>query len=127
MQLLLTLLLSITLAAPPGAELVVKVPPGISLREQEVRAGLPGSIKTSGGYDRIEIIIYYFSRGIEKFSYSGSNAMKESLMNGEIKALVKLKTKKVLRKALFITASGTSHEQILSNFSRVVNDTLALQ
>lgn len=125
MQMISSLVLAITLAVHTGAELVVKIPPGINLKELEVRADLPASVKTRGDYDRIEIIIYYFSRGIEKFSYSESNALKESQMKGEIQALIKFKSKKILRKALFIDASGASRDQILQNFSRVVTDTLA--
>jgi len=124
---LLSIVLSIILAAPPVGELVVKIPAGISLKEDEVRADLPGSMRTRSGYDRIEIIIYYFSQGIEKFSYVDNNAMKESQTKGEIKALIKCKSNRVLRKALFVTASGASREQILLNFARVVNDTLAKQ
>jgi hypothetical protein len=127
MRLLLLLLLSVPLTAPPGGELLVRVPPGINLKEHEIRADLPARIQTRGGYDRIEIVIYYFSLGIEKFSYSENNAMQESMMKGEIKALIKLKTGTVLRKALFIAAPGTSRDQILSNFRQVVTDTLTRQ
>ncbi len=126
MQLLLSLFLSCHFAASPG-EIILKIPPGINLDESEVRADLPRTINTRGGYDRIEIIIYYFSQGIEKFSYSENNAMQESLMEGEIKALIKLKSNKVLRKALFVAASGTSREQIIRNFSLTVAGTLARQ
>jgi hypothetical protein len=127
MRLLLSLLLSIPFAVPHGGELVVKIPPGIHVKEHEIRAELPGSIHTRGSYDRIEIVIYYFSLGIEKFSYNENSAMQESLMKGEIKALIKLKSSNVLRKALFIAASGTSREQIIINFTRAVTDALAGQ
>ena len=127
MRLLLSVLMSIALAAPRGGEVIIKIPHGINVGEHEIRADLPASIQTRGGYDRIEIVIYYFSLGIEKFSYSENNAMQETLMKGEIKALIKLKTGTVLRKALFIAASGTSREQIISNFNRAVTGTLAGQ
>jgi hypothetical protein len=124
---MLSIALSIILAAPPVGELMVRIPASISLKEQEVRANLPGSVRTRGGYDRIEIIIYYFSQGIEKFSYGDNNAMRESQTKGEIKALVKLKRNNVLRKALFLKASGTSREQILHNFSNNVAEILSGQ
>jgi hypothetical protein len=127
MQLLLSLMLSIHLAASAGGEVIIKIPPGINVREHEIRTELPGDIQTRGSYDRIEIVIYYFSLGIEKFSYNENNAMQESLMKGEIKALIKLKSNNVLRKALFVAASGTSREQIINNFTRIVTDTLAGQ
>ncbi len=124
MQVLLSLLLSMNFSAVTG-EIVLKIPPGINLREQEIPAELLRAIPTKGGYDRIEIVIYYFSQGIEKFSYNDNNTMKESLMKGEIKALIKLKRDKVLSKALFVTASGTSREQIIQNFCKTVAETLS--
>ena len=127
MQLTLSIVLTIILAAPPVGELVVKIPAGISLKEEEVRTELPRSVRTRGGYDRIEIIVYYFSQGIEKFSYGDNNAMKESQMRGEIKGLVKLKKNNVLRKALFLTASGTDREEILRGFCKTVAETLSRQ
>jgi hypothetical protein len=127
MRQLLLVLISVHLAALSGGELLVKIPPGINLKVQEVRADLPARIETMGGYDRIEIVIYYFSLGVEKFSYTDNNAIQESLMKGEIKALIKLKKKNVLRKALFIAAPGASKEQLLRNFRQVVSDTLGKQ
>jgi len=126
MQVLLSLLLSINLSAATG-EILLKIPPGVILREQEIQADLLRPINTKGGYDRIEIVIYYFSQGIEKFSYNDNNTMKESLMKGEIKALLKLKRYNVLDKALFVTASGTSREQIIRNFCKTVLETLSAQ
>jgi len=126
MQVLLSLLLSINLSAATG-EILLKIPPGVILREQEIPADLLRPINTKGGYDRIEIVIYYFSQGIEKFSYNDNNTMKESLMKGEIKALLKLKRYNVLDKALFVTASGTSREQIIRNFCKTVLETLSAQ
>lgn len=126
MQLLLSLLLSMNLSAATG-EILLKIPPGINLKEKEIQAELLRAIPTKGGYDRIEIVIYYFSQGIEKFSYNDNNTMKESLMKGEIKALLKMKRKNVLSKALFVTASGTSREQIIQNFCKIVLETLSIR
>jgi hypothetical protein len=125
MQVLLIVLLSLNISA--AGEVLLKVPHGINLREQEIQAGLPRTVTTRAGYDRIEIVIYCFSQGIEKFSYNDSNTMKESLMKGEIKALVKLKRNNVLCKALFVAASGASREQIIQNFCKAVAETLSSQ
>lgn len=124
MQLVLSLVLSYYFAVSPG-DITITIPPSMNLQEAEVRACLPGSISMGDRYDRIELVIYYFSEGIEKFSYGDSGAMKETLGKGEIRALVKLKKAKVLRKALFISASGNNRSQLLDNFSRVLTDTLA--
>ena len=70
MQLAITFIFSCFLAASPVG-IVIKTPPGINLEEREVRAKLPEIIKTGGRFDKIEIVIYYFSQGVEKFSYTG--------------------------------------------------------
>jgi hypothetical protein len=126
MRLMLTLLLSYCLAASPG-DIIIKIPPGINLEEREVRANLPENIKIGGLYERIEIVIYYFSQGVEKLSYRGKNSLQESMMAGEIRALIKLKKKNVLIKALFITASGINRDQILISFSRKFTEIIAKQ
>ncbi|MBP7737235.1 MAG: hypothetical protein KA369_14745 [Spirochaetes bacterium] len=126
MQVLLSLLLSLSFSATSG-DVLLKIPRGIDLREQELQADLPRAVPTRAGYDRIEIVIYYFSQGIEKFTYSDNNTMKESLMKGEMKALVKMKKNNVLRKAFFIAASGANREQIIQNFCKAVAETLSAQ
>ena len=126
MHLPLTLVLSCCLAASPG-DIIIKIPPGINLEEREVRTNLPENIKIGGRYDRIEIVIYYFSQGVEKLSYSGKNSLQESLMAGEIRALVKLKKKSMLCKAIFLTASGANRDQILISFSRKFTEIIAKQ
>ncbi len=126
MQVLLSLLLSLSFSATSG-DVLLKIPRGIDLREQELQADLPRAVPTRASYDRIEIVIYYFSQGIEKFTYSDNNTMKESLMKGEMKALVKMKKNNVLRKAFFIAASGANREQIIQNFCKAVAETLSAQ
>jgi hypothetical protein len=82
-------------------------------------------LKTRGRYDRIEIVIYRFSQGVEKLSYSGKNSLNETLTSGEIRALVKLKKNGVLRKALFVTANGARKEQILTAFAGRISEIIS--
>jgi hypothetical protein len=116
MQQMMAFILSSFLAASPGG-IIIKIPPGINLEEKEVRANLPENFQTGDRYDRIEIVIFYFSQGVEKFTYNGKNSLHETLTPGEIRALVKLKQKGVLRKSLFVSAGGASRDQILHAFS----------
>jgi hypothetical protein len=124
MQLMMAFILSCCLAASP-AGIIIKIPQGINLEEREVRANLPENFKTGGRYDRIEIVIYYFSQGVEKLSYSGKNSLHETMTSGEIRALVKLKQNGVLRKSLFVSASGASRDQILHAFSAKMLEIIA--
>jgi hypothetical protein len=124
MQLLTTFILSCFLTSSPDG-IIIRIPQGISLEEREVRANLPENLKTSGRYDRIEIVIYRFSQGVEKLSYSGKNSLNETLTSGEIRALVKLKKNGVLRKALFVTANGARKEQILTAFAGRISEIIS--
>ncbi len=122
MILIATALLSVFLADSAIApKLFIKVPPGIPLSEQEVRSRFPNSRDISADrYETIEIVIYVFSLGIEKLTYSESGQINTSTQKGEIKALIKLKMNSTLKKVLFVNAEGSSKEEILKNFSRSV-------
>jgi hypothetical protein len=124
MQLLTTFILSCFLASSPDG-IIIRIPQGINLEEREVRANLPENLKTSGRYDRIEIVIYRFSQGVEKLSYSGKDSLNETLTSGEIRALIKLKKNGVLRKALFVTANGARKEQILTAFAGRISEIIS--
>ena len=124
MQLLTTFILSCFLA-PSTDGIIIKIPQGINLEEREVRANLPKNLKISGRYDRIEIVIYYFSQGVEKLSYSGKNSLDETLTTGEIRALIKLKKNGVLHKALFVTVKGARKEQILTAFAGKISEIIS--
>jgi hypothetical protein len=124
MQLLTTFILSCFLTSSPDG-IIIRIPQGISLEEREVRANLPENLKTSGRYDRIEIVIYRFSQGVEKLSYSGKDSLNETLTSGEIRALIKLKKNGVLRKALFVTANGARKEQILTAFAGRISEIIS--
>ena len=124
MQLLTIFILSCFLASSPDG-IIIRIPQGINLEEREVRESLPKNLKTSGRYDRIEIVIYRFSQGVEKLSYSGKNSLNETLTSGEIRALIKLKKNGVLRKALFVTAQGARKEQILTAFAGRISEIIS--
>jgi hypothetical protein len=118
---LITIILSCFLASTPE-EIIIIIPDGVSLEEREVRANLPKNLKTGERYDRIEIVIYYFSEGVEKLSYSGKNKLDETLTRGEIRALVKLKKNGRLCKALFVAAQGARKDQILTAFAGRISE-----
>jgi hypothetical protein len=105
--------------------IIIKIPAGIELSEQEVREILPKNARNIvPAYDMIEIVIYYFSLGIEKFTFSDTDPLTLSSQKGEIQALIKLKKNAVLTKALFVKADGSSREDILRSFSRSIADIL---
>ena len=126
MTIFVTLLLSCFLAGTGAdAGLIIKIPPGIALSEQEVRSLFQNNRQsTADNYETIEIVIYSFSLGIEKLTYSENDLIRMSLQKGEIKALIKFKKKSSLKKALFINADGASKEEILKNFSLILSNSL---
>lgn len=124
MQLMLTFMLSCFLASSPDG-IIIRIPQDINLEEREVRSSLPSNLKISSRYNRIEIVIYQFSQGVEKLSYSGKNSLDETLTTGEIKALIKLKKNGVLRKVLFVTAQGARKDQILTSFAGRITEIIS--
>lgn len=116
MIILISLLLSLSPAAGQAGEITLTIPPGINLNRDEIKVHVPGAAPAGNPRGRIEIVIYYFSEGIEKIVYN-ENSMQESTHRGTIRALVKLKREGVLRRALFIDAEGRNREDILKNFS----------
>src|SRR4030042_5774028 len=125
MRLLLTTIIYCYCAT--AGEIIIKIPTGINLEKKDVRAYLPKAIDANTAYDRIEIVIYYFSQGVEKFSFTDNNVMLKSLRKGEIRSLVKIKKNKYLMKELFVNAKGANTEQILSNFAQAIVNTPRLQ
>jgi hypothetical protein len=104
---------------------IIKIPPGIDLSEPEIRAHLSENTRTIlNKHDLVEIVIYYFSLGIEKFTYSDDDSMSLTSQKGEIRALIKLKNNAVLKDVLFIQAYGNSRQQILESFSQSITDAL---
>jgi hypothetical protein len=126
MQQALILIVSLFLAAEAASgPLQVRVPAGISLSADSVREHLRGAAPASTGrYDAVEIVIYYYSPGIETYSYGETDTMSETLKGGLIRALIKCKKNSVLKKALFIEAEGSGTDQILDNFRRAVESAL---
>ncbi|MBN2160632.1 MAG: hypothetical protein JW807_14685 [Spirochaetes bacterium] len=124
MKLYIALLLSLSPIANQAGEITVIVPPGVNLGRQEVMGFLPKSVPAGTPYNRVEIVIYYFSEGIEKFIYN-ENSMQETMNRGSIRALIKLKNEGVLRKVLFIEADGSNREDILKNLALKLSKALA--
>ena len=122
----LILALSLLLAAQAAAgRVIVRVPEGINLPEDRVRARLADVAQPgSGRYDTFEIVVYRYSTGVETFSYGDTDTMAESTSRGGIKALIKCKKNNVIEKALFVEAIGNDEDQILENFRRAVSEAL---
>ncbi|MBN1497998.1 MAG: hypothetical protein JXA07_14590 [Spirochaetes bacterium] len=114
MRVLVALFAAYYLAA--FGDVKITIPSGIALEEREVRTILPDRV-TVCRYDGIEIVVYYYSSGIERLSYGANNEIQESAGDGKIEALIKLKQKGVLVRVIFITARGNGKEAILRNFS----------
>jgi hypothetical protein len=125
MRFLPVLFISFHLAA--SGMVMIKIPPGVPLEESAVRAALPGNIAVGKGFDRIEIVVYYFSLGIERLSYGDNDEIRESAQEGKMKALIKLKKNGVLTRALFISSGGAGKDEILKAFSREFAVTIAGQ
>lgn len=117
------LLISLFIAADAAAgRVLVRVPAGINLSADRVRESLAGVAPSAPGrYDVFEIVIYYYSLGIETFSYGDTDSLSESMKKGGIRALIKCKKNGVLGKALFVEAEGADEARILENFARAVS------
>jgi hypothetical protein len=124
-----TLLLSFFLVnTGVDSGLIIKIPPGIALSEQEVRPFFRDNPRNAAdSRETIEIVIYSFSLGIEKITYSENDPIRISLQKGEIRALIKLKKNSILKKVLFVNADGTSKDEILKNFSLTLSNSLRNQ
>mgnify|MGYP000995752109 CR=1 FL=1 len=121
MRVLVALFAAYHLAA--FGDVKITIPPGIALEEREVRAFLPERVPAFRN-DDIEIVVYYFSSGIERLSYSATDEIQESAGDGKIEALIKLKQKGVLVRVIFISARGNGKEAILMNFSEAFAEEL---
>lgn len=120
------LLLSLLLAADAAGKVIVKVPPGINLSADRVRERLAGVAPSPAcRYDTFEIVIYYYSLGIETYSYSETESLSESVKKGGIRALIKCRRNGVLGKSLFVEAEGEDEARILDNLARAVSGAVA--
>ena len=91
---------------------------GVSLSAGEITRHLPGMTITGSDRDAgREITVYYFSAGVERYSYSDNGIITFSNPPGTIKALVKLRKGGRLKKVFFVSSSGKSREEIIRNFA----------
>ncbi|HOD14145.1 MAG TPA: hypothetical protein PLA65_01750 [Spirochaetota bacterium] len=121
-QAVIVLFLLFLAADAAAGRVLVTVPAGINLSAERVRERLAGvATPVSGRFDTFEIVIYYYSLGIETFSYSDTHPLSESVKKGGIRALIKCRKSGVLGKALFVEAEGADESQILDNFARAVS------
>lgn len=101
-----------------AADISFSVPDSAALTGEEL-AGHFTDVRASrfrGDYE-IQVVVYYFSPGVEVFTYSGSGEMGLSFEKGVIKALVKIKKAGKLSNVKFISAEGSDRKEILDNFA----------
>ncbi|MBN2080196.1 MAG: hypothetical protein JW838_14600 [Spirochaetes bacterium] len=124
MRCLIILAIVCHLAAAPECRIIVTIPPGIPLGRNAVTAHFPRSATLQGDFDEAEVVVYHFTRGIERFTLDDDGSLEESLSSGRIECLVKIKHNQKLIKVLFIDTRGRSTREILENLSTALSRAL---
>lgn len=101
--------------------IVIHIPDEISLQKNEITP-LLDNLKIIESYQKLEIVFFYFSTGIERISYNGKNSISQVILDGGIKALLKFKNNNKLLKVLFIEAKGRGKKDILKKFREKINE-----
>jgi hypothetical protein len=122
----LILILTLFLASEASAgRVIVRVPEGINLSQEKMTERLAGAAPSGAGrYDTFDIVVYYYSLGVETLSYTDADTLSATMKGGGIRALIKCKKNNILEKALFIEAEGADEDRILENFRRAVSDAI---
>ena len=76
--------------------------------------------------NKVEIIIYSYSRGKEVFSYSDNipDEIKIKSYSGSIKALVKVRKDGKLDNVYFLSSEGDSKESVIDNLAKEIQKTI---
>ncbi len=122
--LIIILLISSCLTAASECRITVTIPPGVPLDMNAVAAHLPKSTTLPGACDEAEVVVYHFSRGVERLTLDDEGSLEESLSSGRAECLVKMKRNRKLFRVLFIDARGRSTREILENLSTALSRAL---
>lgn len=122
--LIIILVISCRFSAASECRITVTIPPGIPLTRDAVAAHLPGSTTLPGDFDEVEVVVYHFSRGVERLTLDDDGSLEESLSSGRAECLVKMKRNRKLLKVLFIDSHGRSMREILENLSKALSRAL---
>lgn len=122
--LVIILLISSCLTAASERPITVTIPPGIPLARDAVAAYLPGSATLPSDFDEAEVVVYHFSRGVERLTLDDEGSLEESLSSGRAECLVKIKRNRKLIRVLFINAGGRNTREILDNLSKALSRAL---
>ncbi len=90
----------------------------ISINSDEIKDCIEHN---NNSYEQIEIIIYYFSRGVETLTLSEDAEMSRTVSDGKIKCLMKFKNKKKLKKIIFLEATGNEHDDLVKKLIVSIN------
>lgn len=123
--LIIILAVSCRFASASDGRITVTIPPGIPLREDAVAKHLPGSATLPADCDEAEVVVYHFSRGVERFTLDDNGSLEESLSSGRAECLVKIKRNGNLIKVLFIDSRGRTMNEILDNLGKALMRALA--
>ncbi len=96
---------------------------GLNLAKSDIHPRIPKIAVPGGG--RVRIVIFIFTRGVEKYSYSDEGKLRYSQTEGLLEALVTLNRRKAIEQARFITARGETKEEILADFGKKVKGVLS--
>ena len=96
---------------------LITIPEGIRITEEEIRAVLPPVFRSSAKFDEIEILVYHFSPGIETLSVSQDTEISQKYQNAYLKILVKFKKGGFLKNAVFIEVEEKEKEGLLRQLS----------
>ncbi len=118
--LLIIMSIPFRLASASECRITVTISPGIPLARDAVAAYLPGSATLPDDFDEAEVVVYHFSRGVERLTLDDEGSLEESLSSGRAECLVKMKRNRKLVRVLFIDARGRSTREILDNLSKAL-------
>ena len=124
MRFLIIVALTSILAVATECRITVTIPPGVPLTMDAIGPRLPRSLTLRGHYDEAEIVVYHFSRGVERLTLNDEGSLEESLSSGRVECLVKMKRNSRLVRVLFIDARGRSTGELLDNLSSALTASL---
>jgi len=98
--------------------LSIKIPETISLSHKDLSTLIYHRTKSRG--NKIEIVIYYYTSGIEVIKYTENQGITKKIKNGQLHALVKFKINKKIDKVSFIKISADGKKALISALKKEI-------
>ena len=96
------------------------IPEHISIKADDFKTSL-GDIKTDPSSSiYIVVVLYSYSSGVEKISFSGAEDVKTSSAKGKLKALFKVMEGDNILRAEFAKGEGSSKEEMITSLVKEI-------